>query len=200
MAIALDTERQSFPNVRHRAIGQEFVGMVVDRQVRDRKKYGTDEVEIGANGKPRKEEVVTLLVMEGTTAPVGKGEDDRDAVVGETVKFIVKGRTYGAVIDARKKLDGVPMVGDVVRTRYREASIMHEGKVVETLNTNEEVTAKRLKGKVVVPELDVKVRRAKPDEAALVAKAEQTYHQLHNEGVALAAPAAASTVDPDDVW
>jgi hypothetical protein len=109
MAIASDTGGGT-PFAKFKNLGDTLIGAHASRPrdcVREKRKYGTNEVELKADGKtPKKEEVLWLVAMPGTTAHVGNLEkgDLTPIEPMDLVKFTVDGFKWGQVIQARQEL------------------------------------------------------------------------------------------------
>jgi hypothetical protein len=107
-----------YPVVKRTAIGQQFNGAVVKSESRDRLKRADDgsmQPIIKPNGKPAQEMVVTCLALPGTTALAGLGDEESVPEPGDIVRLILKGKSFGDWIDAKKTLpNGAVAVGDVV--------------------------------------------------------------------------------------
>lgn len=189
MAIELGKDIQQTPNVRFRAIGQQFVGMVVDELVRPAKvkdqRTGELVVKTRNDGSAVNEHVLTVMVMDGTSTPVGSGSVDRAAQPGELVRWILSGRVYGQEITAygQEGLNRRMRVGDVV-TGYQFGAVFYDGRTYQAIGTTtsqEEVNARRLQpgGGTIGADIAFSARGAESHEQHLVAQAEAHYHRLH---------------------
>lgn len=204
MAIALDEARAPLPPVANvRDFGQKVRGMVIDKWVRDRQKKDGTPIK-NARGKIAQEEVLTLLALEGTTGTVtmGSGLDSEEKVpaAGEVIRLIFKSRTYGQLIDARKKVGGNTQVGDVIEQTALTATIWAgEGEIAAQDVTDPAKIAKaRQQNFSVGWNTDIEYRRPNADEAGLVAKCEQLYHERQKR-VDLDRERKAD-VEPDDAF
>lgn len=107
-----------YPVVKRTSIGQKFNGAILKAESRDRLKRdsdGTMQPIVKANGKHAQEMVVTCMVLPGTTAPAGLGEEESVPDVGATVRLILKGKAFGDWIESKKALPGGTVaVGDIV--------------------------------------------------------------------------------------
>jgi len=184
MAIGLDdhTTGTRPPVVRAAGFGQTVIGMVIDKEVRPRRSREGAPI-LKADGRPSHEEVLTVMIMGGSTGIISGGDfgDDRTPDTGEVCRLIVKGRDYGALIDARKKgTKGATNVGDVITTTATAATIWRgKGDIAKAGTTDpDDVTKARTKGLSVSWDTVTTYRAATPDEAALVVKAEGLHHQL----------------------
>lgn len=101
-----------FPVVRRAAIGERFIGAYITHKSREILKDGKPVLK--DNGKPRQELVVHALVMPGTTATVGNAENAATPAVGDIVRLILKGKSFGQWIEAMDALKGVQRAGDIV--------------------------------------------------------------------------------------
>ena len=201
MAIELDSPQTSNrpPVIGARGLGQTDKAMVVDKEQRGRlDKDGT--VILNSRGKPAQEEVLTVMVLEGTTGTVSGGDlnDDWTPDTGTVARQIFKGLAFGKLIDARKEVGGSTIVGDVIETTSPSATIWRgQGDIAAKDVTDQATIDKaRAKGLSVGWDLEVTYRRATPAEAGLVAKAEQL-HMENRERITLDTKPA---VDIDDAF
>ena len=127
MAIPLGEQfTPGHPVVKRTALGQKFVGAVVNVERRDRTRRGDDgvvKVLTRGDGKPRQELVVTCLAMPGTDAPAGIGDDQGIPEPGDTVRLILKGKSFADRIQAEKELGRQLQVGDTVKQRTTSAQM-----------------------------------------------------------------------------
>lgn len=181
MAIQLEEERQSIPGAKFKTIGDTFVGMVVDRVEVPLYEYRADGSQgpqlVGKNGKPRTQEMLTCLVMPGTSCQVGEGA----AVEGTLARLYIKSHHRWAFIETKNAGHGALCVGDVLRRRYTadEPGAGGNPKHVH----------------------DFALRKAKPEEAQLVAKAEGEHARLHStplESASAGGQPAASAPELDE--
>jgi len=188
MAIQLDTPSTSTrpPVVGAREVGAVINGMVIDKEMRGRQDKDGRPI-LNSRGKPAQEEVLTVLLLEGTTGTVSGGDlaDDSTPEVGTVGRIIVKGMAYGALIDARKPV-GATQVGDVVTVTARSATVWRgAGDIAAKDVTDDATIAKaRAKGLSVGFDLAIGYRRATPAEAALVKRCEEL-HMERREGITL---------------
>jgi hypothetical protein len=201
MAIELDSPQTSNrpPVIGARGLGQTVKAMVVDKEQRGRlDKEG--KVILNSRGKPAQEEVLTVMVLEGTTGTVSGGDlnDDWTPDTGTVARQIFKGLAFGKLIDARKEVGGSTIVGDVIETTSPSATIWRgQGDIAAKDVTDQATIDKaRAKGLSVGWDLEVTYRRATPAEAGLVAKAEQL-HMENRERITLDTKPA---VDIDDAF
>jgi hypothetical protein len=108
MAIASDSGGGT-PFAKLINLGDTIVGAHASRPrdcVREKRKYGTDEVLLKANGQPAKEEILWLVAMPGTTAVTGNVEkgDLTPIEPMDLIRFSVDGYKWGQVIQARQEL------------------------------------------------------------------------------------------------
>jgi len=184
MAIQLDTPNTSTrpPVIGAREVGAVVRGMVIDKEMRGRQDKDGKPI-LNSRGKPAQEEVLTVLVLDGTTGTVSGGDlaDDSTPEAGTVGRIIVKGMAYGALIDARKPI-GATQVGDVVTITAKSATVWRGAGDIAAKDVTEEATiAKaRAKGLSVGFDLAIDYRRATPAEAALVAQAEQLHMERRN--------------------
>lgn len=201
MAIELDSPQTSNrpPVIGARGLGQTVKAMVVDKEQRGRlDKDG--KVILNSRGKPAQEEVLTVMVLEGTTGTVSGGDlnDDWTPNTGTLARQIFKSLAFGKLIDARKEVGGSTIVGDVIETTSPSATIWRgQGDIAAKDVTDQATIDKaRAKGLSVGWDLEVTYRRATPAEAGLVAKAEQL-HMENRERITLDTKPA---VDIDDAF
>lgn len=159
MATQLEEQRESIPSAKFKTVGDTFVGMVVDRAEVPLYQYMADGSMgpqiIGKNGKPRTQEMLTLLVMAGTTCPVGDGPAEPDTLA----RLYIKGHNRWAYVEAKNAGHGALCVGDVIRQRYLRDEPGQGG------------NAKKVS--------DFALRKPKPEEADLAKRAEAEHEALH---------------------
>lgn len=215
MAIELDTPRAAgLPVANVREIGQTIKGMVIDKWVREQHdKSGSPIPKLNAqggqirkrDGNPayKMEEVLTIMVMEGTTGTitVGSGLDAEMVVpeVGSLVRLIFKGMGYNKLIEARNAAGGGTNVSDVIDETAASATIWRGAGDIAKANVTDSavITKARGQGLSIGMDLDVTYRRATAAEAGLVAQAEQHYHS-RKAAITLDAPRPA--IDVDDAF
>lgn len=134
------------PVVKRTAIGQKFVGAIVNLERRNRTKKGDDGVVkplLKGDGKPRQELVITCLAMPGTDAPAGIGDEQGIPEEGDTVRLILKGKSFADWIQAERDLGRQVQVGDIVKQRTTSAQRYNaDGDAVgDVLTTQAEVDA-----------------------------------------------------------
>lgn len=185
MGKALEDERRSIPAASFKAIGDTFVGMVVDRAEVAWYEYRSDGTQgpqkISKADKPQTQEMLTCLVLAGTTCHVGGAP----AVEGTVARLYIKGHNrytpgrsdcYGIAKDAHGPL----CVGDVIRERYIADE---QGQGAQPKHVH-----------------DFAFRKPKPEEAELEAKAEAEHDALHRRALdgSPAGGPAASAPDMDE--
>lgn len=201
MAIELDTPQTSNrpPVVGARGLGQIVKAMIVDKEMRPRVDKDGKAI-MNSRGKPAQEEVLTVMVLEGTTGTVSGGDlnDDWTPEVGSVARQIFKGLAFGKLIDARKEIGGATMVGDVIETRSISATVWRgQGDIAAKEVTDQSTIDKaRAKGLSVGWDIEIDYRRASAAEGGLVAKAEQL-HMENRERITLDPKPA---VDVDDAF
>jgi hypothetical protein len=166
MGIKLGSQSTTSPGAKLRAKKDTLVGHVCFVEEIPWTEFGSDgKQKIGTNGKPRTQERITLLVRNGN-AVVKDGDAERQVLTGETVTLYFAGHRRWAWAQACKRRDGGYEVGDVVRVEY----------------THDEP------GKAGSPKKcwDVRIRPAKPEEAADVDACEAIYHRLNQAKAAQA--------------
>ena len=100
------------PVVKRTAIGQTFKGCIINTQARNVLKDG--EPVLNDRGKPRQELVVRCIVVPGTTAPAGIGDNVTVPAPGDEVRLILRGKAFADWIQAKDALGGSPLWGDLV--------------------------------------------------------------------------------------
>lgn len=189
MAIELDSPQTSNrpPVIGARGLGQIVKAMIVDKEMRGRVDKDGKAI-MNSRGKPAQEEVLTVMVLEGTTGTVSGGDlnDDWTPETGSVARQIFKGLAFGKLIDARKEVGGATMVGDVIETRSISATVWRgQGDIAAKDVTDQSTIDKaRAKGLSVGWDIEVDYRRASAAEAGLVAKAEQL-HMENRERITL---------------
>lgn len=126
MAIPLgESFTPGHPVVKRTAIGELFIGAVVNVERRNRQRRndrtGVMEPVLKADGKPRQELVVTCVTMPDTTSPAGIGDTVTVPEPGTLVRLILKGKSFADWIQAEKELGRQLQVGDVVKQRTDSA-------------------------------------------------------------------------------
>ena len=201
MAIELDTPQTSNrpPVIGARGLGQIVKAMIVDKEMRPRVDKDGKAI-MNSRGKPAQEEVLTVMVLEGTTGTVSGGDlnDDWTPETGSVARQIFKGLAFGKLIDARKEIGGATMVGDVIETRSISATVWRgQGDIAAKDVTDQSTIDKaRARGLSVGWDIEVTYRRASAAEAGLVAKAEQL-HMENRERITLDSKPA---VELDDAF
>ena len=201
MAIELDTPQTSNrpPVIGARGLGQIVKAMIVDKEMRPRVDKDGKAI-MNSRGKPAQEEVLTVMVLEGTTGTVSGGDlnDDWAPETGSVARQIFKGLAFGKLIDARKEVGGSTMVGDVIETRSISATVWRgQGDIAAKDVTDQSTIDKaRARGLSVGWDIEVTYRRASAAEAGLVAKAEQL-HMENRERITLDSKPA---VELDDAF
>lgn len=200
MAIELDSPQTSNrpPVIGARGLGQKVRAMVIDKEMRDRLDKDGKNI-LNSRGKPAKEEVLTVMILEGTTGTVSGGDlnDDWTPEVGSVARLIYKSLAFGKLIDARKEVGGATMVGDVIEETSNSATVWRgQGDIAAKEVTDQATIDKaRAKGLSVGWDKEITYRRADKDEAGLVAKAEQL-HMENRERINLDARPAAEEYEP----
>lgn len=180
------------PVLRRRALGESFVGALVNFEQRQQIKRGDDGQDrpvVKANGKPRNELVVTMVALPGCTMNAGLGDEESVPEPGDVVRIILKGGGFGQWIDADKALKP-RQVGDIVIITSDHAQVYSASGAPEGQPVTDQaaIDAARMKSKTVGIYGEVQIRRASPTEAQWVAAAETAYHEAQQ---------AKATVLPD---
>ena len=177
MAINLDTQRTpGLPVVKRTTIGEVLNSMIVRRQQRDVLKDG-DKVINPRTGRPKQELVMTVMVLEGTTAPAGIKDSVGVPAPGDLVRVIFRGKSFADFIQEANNL-GQLQVGDVLTqvTDSAQAYDANGNSTGKPLTTQEEVDVALRRRQTVGVYGQLSLRRATAAEAAWVAKAEAAYH------------------------
>lgn len=183
MGIALEGERKAgLPVVKRTALAQKFYGAVVKVEQRDRQKKddatGAMVPVLKAGGKARQELVVTCLVLPGTTAPVGLGEDEHVPETEDLVRLILKGKAFGDWIESKAALDRPVEVGDVITQTTDRAQVYDaQGNASGAEITDQASLNAVPRGRSVGIYGPVTLRAPK-DGSPWIAKAEAAYHSL----------------------
>jgi hypothetical protein len=126
MAIPLGEQyTPGHPVVKRTAIGQTFTGALVNLERRNRTKRADDGSTVTltrGDGKPRQELVITCLAISGD-APAGIGDEQGIPEPGDTVRLILKGKSFADWITAEKALGRQVQVGDTVKQRTTSAQV-----------------------------------------------------------------------------
>ena len=184
-----------YPVIKRTAIGEHFIAAYVKHEMRDvQGKDGSPVLhDRGRNvGKPKKEVVVHLVAMPGTTSPASahKDEDPKVPEPGDIVRLILKSMSLKQWIDGQGALRGVKRAGDVVEfTTTTAQAYDDDGPRGEQMTTQEQVTKARLKGLNLGVYGDLIVRAATTSELPWVHKADE----------ALATLKAGPTVNDNDM-
>jgi hypothetical protein len=179
MAIELDTPTTSTrpPVVGARGLGQVVVAMVVDKEQRARHDRDGNPI-MNSRGKPAQEEVLTVMVLDGTTGTISGGDlgDDHTPAVGDICRLIFKGLSFGKLIDSRKNV-GATTVGDVITVTAPSATIWRGAGDIAAREVTDQATIDkaRAKGLSIGWDVEVAYRRATAAETALVTKAEAAH-------------------------
>jgi TusA-related sulfurtransferase len=120
--------------------------------------------------------VVTALTLPGTDAPAGLGDTVGVPEPGDVVRLILGGQSFAEWIEQKRAL-GPMQVGDVVEmvtdhAQAYEANRKPKGPKITTQKALDAIP----RGTSVGVYGPLTLRRATPDEAEWVAKAEAAYH------------------------
>ena len=203
MPIDLDNDRPHTelpPVMKKRAIGERTRIAIIGFEQRPVLKDQQPVIN-PRTGKPRQELVVSGLVMDGTTAECGRGDDSWAPSVGDKVRVILRGGGFGDWIEARKShRNGSIRVGDELRLviehaqAYDATGNLKGGKITDQAD----VVALRNKGTTIGFYGSLKL--AEGSDATMVAKAEQEH--LTAKAITLdepkPAPAPAAAAGGDD--
>ena len=206
--IVLEEPRAAgYPVVKRTMIGQVFKGSVLRAESRDRLKRADDGTMIPIvkpNGKHAQELVVVCLTLPGTTAPVGLGDMEEVPEPGDMVRLILKGKSFGDWIDAKRALPGGSLgVGDVV-TQTTESAQVYDAQGNPSgaeITAQADVAAARAKGRSVG--IYGPLTLTPPaDGDEWLAKAVTAYRSLLAAEPESAAPfvPGGQVIPPDDPW
>jgi len=186
-----------YPVVKRTALGQRFNGAVLKSESRDRLKRADDgsmQPIIKPNGKNAQEMVVTCMTLPGTTSLAGIGDDESVPQPGDIVRLILKGKSFGDWIDAKKGLpDGSVAVGDVVSQTTTVAQVYDaQGNASGPETTDQSVVDQaRAKGRSVGIYGPLTLRVPDTREEEWTAKAVAAYRSLNSAEAAAPSPAPA---------
>lgn len=174
------------PIVKGRAIGQTFVGALVDQKQRDKWKDGKPDVK--DDGKVRQELVVTLIAMPGTTTPAGLAGNEAVPAPGDKVRMILSGALFHDWIEAKRDHPGL-QTGDVVTwtLEYGQAFTGPGAPVGGKLTTQDEVNAVDTRTRSVGIYGTLTLRRPTSEEAKWATLADEAYHASKRAPVSLEA-------------
>jgi len=198
MTIPLGQPRQpGAPVIKATAIGQAFVGALVDLAQRDVLKDG--QPQINANGKPRQELVLTLVAMPATTAPAGIGGDVGTPHPGDVVRLILHGGGFASWIEATR---GKPInVGDVVSRVIEHAQAYSASGTPQGGRITDQAQANALPRTTSVGFYGPIAHRAPtPAEAVWVQAAEAAHLERQQRTPLVSVPAAAAGDDEEAPW
>ena len=202
MPIQLDNPTSSTrpPVVAARGLGQTVIGMVVDKEQRHRQDREGAPI-LNSRGRPAQEEVLTIIVLDGTTGTVSGGDlnDDWTPDVGQLARVIFRGLSYGKLIDARKSV-GSTNVGDLITVTSPTATVWRGAGDIAARDVTDQATIDkaRVKGLSVGWDLEVAYRRPAAAELSLVAQAEAA-HVDNRSRIALDTTPAPDA-EPDDAF
>lgn len=166
-----------FPTVKFNEVGNTFVGMVIDYDdAAPLFVYGTQDRKLTPNGKPQTKDVLTVLIMAGTTCPVTDPEDPEDVLadpVGVVAKVHIQGHNRWT---PDKRPDGMlPAWRNALEAHgsFRRGCVV-KGKFEATSRVGAN-GAKLSQDKKLI---GFAIRDAKADELALIERARQEYARL----------------------
>lgn len=197
-----------YPVVKRTALNQTFNGAVLKVESRDRLKRADDNTMkpiVKPNGKHAQELVVTCMVLPQTSAPAGIGEEESVPDPGDIVRLILKGKSFGDWIEAKKSLpEGTVAVGDVVSMTTNVAQVYDAQGNPAGPETSDQATieAARQRGRSVGIYGPVVLREPKAG-SEWQAKAVDAYNSLQTQSrVAAESPqqAPAQQAPADDPW
>lgn len=167
------------PVVGARGLGQTVVGMVANKEMRARHDRDGNPM-LNQRGRPAQEEVLTIIVMEGTTGTVSGGDhaDDWTPQAGEICRMIFRGLGFGSLIEARRPV-GPTRVGDIITVSAPTATIWRGAGDVSARDVDDQaaIDRARAKGLSVGWDLHIGYRRHQPHELLLAAEAEEIWRQ-----------------------
>lgn len=167
-----------FPTVKFENVGDRFVGMVIDYD--DKAPlfvYGTQERAKTDDGREKTKDVLTVLLMGGTTAPVSDPSGGDGATLAATEGVVAKVHIQGHnrwTPEPRPSgqrpawRNAIDAYGDF----RRGCVVMGEFEATSRTGSN---GAKLSQDKKII---GFAIRAAKPEEASLVAKAREEYRAI----------------------
>lgn len=183
MAITLGTRTASTPSAKLRTIGDSFIGAVIDEEQVQRTEYGTNEPMLGRDGKPKTQDMVTVMVIDPGTAVTTEDGADRGLQVGEVVRiFFASFGRWDPDLDKTREPNqpkswsgakedrGQLSVGDVLKWQYER-----DQPGANPANPRKVRT--------------VQLRAPRPDEAPQTAKCEALHREKHSIAIGSSAPA-----------
>lgn len=174
----LEEATPRLPSISRPDDGELIVAMAVDlKQNLPLKKFGTDDLELKADGTPKQQDCVTVLILDGTSGRTSDGEGGkRPLATGElALIWLARGDRYAwyQAKDGHGALD----IGDVIRWKFDKTEKSTTG------GFDRKVTKFQLK-------------RPGAEHAALVAEAKK-HHDALRGGAGLETPAADAGWDGD---
>lgn len=191
-----------FSTVKFNEVGDRFVGMVVDYD--DKAPlyvYGTQERKLTPGGKEQTKDVLTVLVMAGTTAPVTDPDGPDGAVLADPVGIVAKVHIQGhnRWTPDRRPDGQLPAWRNALEAHgdFRRGCVV-KGEFVATSRVGAN-GAKLSQDKKIV---GFAVRGPKPDEAALIEQARAAYGRLKAEpdDQPVPVPVRATPIDDSDAF
>jgi hypothetical protein len=183
--VPLEARRVKLPSVKHDEVGQTAILMFVDMEVVPKKVYGTDEIDTKEDGTPKSQDLVTVLVMPGSTCVLSDPEGDEGSRLppeaGTLAQIYYAGHRRWDYVQAKKayKLDIFP--GDILVDRFEGTTRTGTGGV--KLSQDKKLHR-------------IGVRAAKGEELGYVEQAERLFNERRasNRIVLSSAPAFADDV------
>lgn len=172
------TSASRFPTVKFSEVGDRFVGMVIDYDdAAPLYIYGTQDRKLTPNGKPQTKDVLTVLVMAGTTCPVTDPDGEDGATLANPVGVVAKVHIQGHNRwTPDKRPDGhLPAWRNALDANgsfRRGCVVMGKFEATSRVGAN---GAKLSQDKKIV---GFAIRDAKADEAHLVEQARQEYTRI----------------------
>jgi hypothetical protein len=162
MPIPLNTN-QSRPSAKLPTLGSGIELCVIGLRQVPWLEYGTGAQKVGNNGKPRKQLVVTGIVVSHQGSLTGPQGQERPVSIGETVDYYAHGQGWGQWIEGEKAFRTAgyeSQVGDIVLIHYvRDEPSAQPGANDKKVRT-------------------CTFRRPRPDEQHWLAQAEAAYYAL----------------------
>lgn len=213
-----ETRTTGLPVIKHRAIGEKFVGGIVKFETRDLKRDG--EIQFKDDGVTPRKELVVVALTKSSTMVAGIGDEEVVPKPGQIVRVILRGGGFGQWIDAKKTISRGVNVGDLLyldtthAIRYNASTYAQLGRldtqeqVAEWETSPANIGRKESLGRYG----DLKLRPPIDAETQFVVECEQAYHLLAKEGISLDdrpgpfdGPAPSTTpapapADEDELW
>lgn len=167
-----------FPTIKFGEVGDRFVGMIVDYDdAAPLYVYGTQDRKLTPSGKPQTKDVLTVLVMAGTTCPVTDPDGEDGETLADPVGIVAKVHVQGHNRwTPDKRPDGqLPAWRNALEAHgsFRRGCVVH-GRFEATSRVGAN-GAKLSQDKKII---GFEIRDALPKDAAIVEQARAEYARL----------------------